>query len=55
MMDRVVVVVHGCNIYLDKAIDQCALEAEEEKTFGVSMALNIQRLCTVYMHGRFSN
>ena len=34
MMDWVVAVVLRCSIYLDKAIDQGALEAEEEKMFG---------------------
>uniref|UniRef100_A0A8R7UG88 Uncharacterized protein n=1 Tax=Triticum urartu TaxID=4572 RepID=A0A8R7UG88_TRIUA len=33
-MDEVVAVVRGCLIYLDKAIDHGALEAEQEKSFG---------------------
>ena len=55
MMDWVVVVVLGCNIYLDKAIDQGASEAEEEKMFRVSVVLNIHCLCALYMHDQFSN
>ena len=54
-MDWVVAAVLGCNIYLDKAINQGTLEAEEEKTFGASVVLNIQCLCALYMHGQFSN
>ena len=48
-------VVLGCNIYLDRVINQGTLEAEEEEMFGPSMALKIQCFCLVYMHGQFSN
>ena len=54
-MDWVVAVVLACSIYFDKAIDQGALEVEEEKMFGASVVLNIQCLCALYMHGQFSN
>ena len=48
-------VVLRCRIYLDKAFDQGALEAEEEKMFGASVVLNIQCVCALYMHDQFSN